>query len=151
MRILFVCTGNTGRSAMAETIFKAKIRDHRNPMIRKIEVASAGIRADQGDGPEKLAHDVLKKQGLSLLGHTASLFVQEMVKEYDLILTMEARHRDTIVKGYNAPKERAFLLTEFVDDEGDIDDCWGREKEVYEACASRLSILIERVIEKLSK
>ncbi|MGY5877375.1 MAG: low molecular weight protein arginine phosphatase [Candidatus Thorarchaeota archaeon] len=148
MRVLFVCTGNTGRSAMAAGIFRKLTNNHSNMRVRMLRVGSAGIHAQSGEDPEKLAKEVMKEKQVSLDIHTATQVTQKLLEKYDLILTMETQHRETLLKDYNASPEKTFLLTEYVGETGDIADCHGHEKEVYVECADKLFHLVELLVKK---
>jgi len=151
MRVLFVCIGNTGRSAIAENIMKAQIASHEDPFVREMEISSAGINANEGDAAEEGAIKVMTEKGISLQEHSATQVTPTLIERFDLVLAMEAKQRQALIEKYNANPDRVYLLTEFVGDHGDIEDCWGQKKKVYSKCYAKIESLTDKVIIKISK
>ncbi len=144
-----MCTGNTGRSAMAENIMKAEVARSKDSNIQGIQVSSAGLHAHEGEKAENLAVEVMGERGIVLDDHTATQVTQELLESFDLILTMESKHRDKLIQEYNASEEKTHLLTEFAGEQGNVEDCWGHSKESYESCVNRLIHLIENLIRRI--
>ncbi|MDF2616822.1 MAG: protein tyrosine phosphatase, partial [Sedimentibacter sp.] len=94
MNILLVCTGNTCRSSMAEGIFKQMLIDLN---IENINVSSAGLSAFEGDKANQKSIDVLKNKGIDISKHSARQLTGEIIKRSDLILTMTAAHKMSIL------------------------------------------------------
>ncbi|MDH5235764.1 MAG: RpiB/LacA/LacB family sugar-phosphate isomerase, partial [Gemmatimonadota bacterium] len=91
MRLLFVCTGNTCRSAMAEAIAR-RLAASRG--LEDVTVQSSGTSAWEGAPASDGALLVALEQGLDLNGHRARVLSKEIVAEADLILVMSTHHRD---------------------------------------------------------
>ena len=84
MNILFVCTGNTCRSAMAAAIMdKIAVENDLDVFIE-----SAGIFAEDGQGASENAIKALMKYGIDLSGHRTQPVTEDLIKQCDLILTM---------------------------------------------------------------
>src|SRR5690606_20371361 len=84
MQLLFVCTGNTCRSPMAEAIARAAVADRQVD----VQVGSAGTSAWEGAPASDGALLVALEQGLALEGHRARTLSRELVADADLVLTM---------------------------------------------------------------
>ncbi len=144
-KILFVCTGNTCRSPMAEGFFK-KILSRKAK--EKIKVKSAGTGVIANSKPSKFAIKVMREKGIDISSHRAIPLTSEIVKEFDLILTMEERHRQRVINLFPFATEKAWLLTEFISGKReDILDPAGEYLNIYR----ELSLLIEKEMRKLLK
>ena len=104
MKILFVCTGNTCRSSMAEAILKAH---------GGFEVRSAGLAADQGSKASPHAVRVVAAQGLDMSQHRANLINELLVEWADLILAMTRRHKVAIEEQFPKSRGKVYTLKEF--------------------------------------
>lgn len=157
-RILFVCTGNTCRSIMAEAIFKDCLKNE-NIRNESFTVWSAGIHAQAGEPASLYSRDVLRdKWGIDIKGHCARLLSGEDVKRADLILTMTASHKFTVVSLFPETRNKTFTLKEYVEgicgENGekavDISDPYGGGIQVYEACADEIKELVGCLNKKLN-
>lgn len=146
-RILFVCTGNTCRSSMAEALARKILEDKENKE-RDIEVASAGIAAFPGMPAADQAVEVLSEYGIDLKGHCAALLTPEAVQEADLVLTMTGSQRDRVRAMVPGSENKVFTLGEYAGEEEDIQDPVGQPVEVYRECARKLKNLLDRILSK---
>ncbi len=128
--ILFVCTGNTCRSPMAEGIF--------NSMNKNAVAASAGIFAENGAMATPNAVFAASNEGADIKNHSASLLTKEMLDGADLVLTMTQSHKRRL-----PADEKIMTFAEFVGADIEIADPYGGDKETYIKCAKQIKKLIE--------
>jgi protein-tyrosine-phosphatase len=156
VRLLFVCTGNTCRSPMAEGLASKILQ--RLKLTEKIDVFSAGIAALPGAPASSEAHSVLFRQGLDLSGHKARQLTKEMINDADLILTMTAAQKQLLQEFFPDMAEKIFIVKEFAehpqDMEGerfsyDIADPYGKSEAVYQQCAEELAQAIEKIFKNI--
>ena len=106
--ILFVCTGNSCRSVMAEGLFKKLIEDRKD-----FHVGSAGVGAADGYGASDETLRVMKKHGIDMSDHKSRGITAAMVRTADKIFVMENMHRDAILEEWPEAAEKTHLLTEY--------------------------------------
>ncbi|MBA4495947.1 low molecular weight protein arginine phosphatase [Paenactinomyces guangxiensis] len=108
MRVLFVCTGNTCRSPMAEAILKKIAGDKQ----LEVEVRSAGVSAVNGSPASGNATRVLKEKGIDH-SHRSQIVETELVNWADLILTMTRNHKILIISDFPECADKVFTLKEY--------------------------------------
>ena len=159
--ILFVCTGNTCRSAMAEGIFK-KILKERKEDNSSFNILSAGISALPGISPTPEAIKVMSEQGIDISRHHAQELREEIIKKADLILVMANKHKEYVHKEFPFAQNKTFLLKKFTlnnktennkknERNYEIIDPIGRKIEFYRIIARELKENLEKILDKIIK
>jgi len=112
-RILFVCSGNTCRSPMAETLLRSMLEARLGRLPSGLEVTSGGVSAVPGASPTVQAVMVMAERGLDLSTHKARQVTADMVRQADLVLTMTRSHREALLKLAPEAAGRVFVLNEY--------------------------------------
>lgn len=147
-KIMFICTGNICRSAMAEKMMAKMIKEHN----KDIEVFSCGVFAENGDLPTDEAIEVMKEHNIDLTTHKATNIINSNIKEMDLILCATLSHKYSVIQMYPELKDKVFTIKEYVDGPSnnmDIKDPWGYNIIVYRNCAKELESYIDKIIKKI--
>lgn len=144
MRILFVCTGNTCRSPMAEAILK-DISDQRG---LNIEVDSAGLFAVEDQAASLEAIEIVDNQVIK--NHRSKMLTKELVDWSQLILVMTKSHLNMLRESYPQAKKKAHLLLDYSGyGNNDIRDPFGASLEEYKRVKLELEDAIYSLLEKI--
>ena len=147
--VLFVCTGNSCRSVMAEYLLKNKIKGREN-----IEVFSAGTAVFIRSTASAETISVLREESIDAMGHVSQPINTILLKQSDLIFVMTRTHREQVLERVPAVEKRVYLLKEFANipptSQADLDipDPIGSAHQAYQQCLSIIKEAVDR-IEKL--
>lgn len=147
MRLLFVCTGNTCRSALAEALARKVIIERG---LADVEVSSAGTSAWDGAPASDGALLVGMERGLDLSQHRAQMLTRELVEKADLVLAMGPHHLERIEA--LGGSGRSYLLTDYASygsSARPVTDPIGGELDVYRATADELDQEVRRTFDRL--
>ncbi len=146
MNILFVCTGNTCRSPMAEGYLKELIRkSDRND----IAVLSAGLMAGPSQKASLHSFEILKEQGIDISGHQSRQVIPDFLKASDLVLTMTESQKMMLTHQFPEESAKIKTLAEFAELEGEIVDPFGGDRFQYEKAAHEIRVRVEKSWEKI--
>jgi protein-tyrosine phosphatase len=153
MLVLFVCTGNTCRSPMAELLMKARLAECLKCSIDELEehgvvVMSAGIAAAPGCPPSSEAVQVMRDQNLDLSRHEAQPLTEQLVRHADLVIPMTHSHMQSIVERWPGAADRTCVL---MPDKTDVSDPIGQTIGAYRHCAAQISGALKHHCERLAR
>ena len=142
-KIVFVCTGNTCRSPMAEALAKSIFESHGLDII----VRSAGVSTGDGYPASENAIAAMLEENIDLQAHKSTQISREILADASLVLTMTKGHLSEVRS--ICPEASAFTLGEYAMTDSDISDPFGDSLEVYRECAAQIKELIMVSLSKI--
>ena len=135
-KIMFICSGNTCRSPLAEGLFKKYLKDNN---ITDIQVGSAGVGAFPGDDVSINSILVAGSRGVDISGHRARNINPEHLLTTDLFCCMSDSHKQVLLR--HCDENKIVVL--------DVADPYGRPIEVYEECAKQIESKFPEILCKI--
>ena len=155
MNIMFVCTGNICRSAMAHHLLEKRLKDLK---IENVKVYSCGVNAYNGEKSTYEAKYIMKKYyDVDLEKHRSTNIKNSNIKDMDLVLCATKYHKQDVLELYPELEGKVFTMKEYVKydkqnhDKIDIADPWGYDKETYLECSKEISDVIELLLKIIQK
>ena len=140
-KILFVCTGNTCRSPMAEIILKSKLK---NIGIKNIKVSSAGIYTEDGLKMSENSFQALKLMGYKPYGFKSKKLTRQMLEKSDVIICMSDSHKNAL-NGY----KNVYTISQ-ITGQHNVDDPYGGNINVYIKTSHQIedacNIILEQIL-----
>lgn len=150
MKVLFVCTGNTCRSAMCEAYFNSLSR--KNGTDGRIVAQSAGTDAWEGEESSPFTRTALAPYHTDIADHSARRLTREMLEEADLIVPMTASHQARILRMLPEAANRVRLLGSFREGPAhDVSDPYGGTEEIYSMCFADMKGPLDNMYRELMK
>ena len=146
-RVLFVCTGNTCRSPLAEAILHRELSDP-----ERFHVASAGAFASEGSSASAGSLEVARENGLDLETFASRRLTADEVDASDLILVMEPGHRSAVLGLSPQADLKTQLLGELAGEQGwdgAVPDPFGGNLESYRQTFRRIEELVRSGLDRI--
>lgn len=143
--VLFVCTGNTCRSPMAEALFRDLVRERAD-----YQVASAGVAAAPGMPASKHTAALLKERGLDLSSFQSRMLDRQTLAQATHVFAMSSHHMAAIVDEFPEEADKVYLVSEFAAEDAlrgrDVSDPFGQGRSAYEETLRSLEKMLPSLL-----
>ena len=137
MKIIFVCSGNTCRSPMAECAFEEMLKEEG---VTGVTVESRGVVANVGADISENAKKALENMDIPIKEHVATQITIEDIQNADLVICMTERHK---MRLGSLPK--VFTLGQMTGC-GDIVDPYGKDEATYRECLAGILAALKKLL-----
>ena len=150
---VFVCTGNTCRSPLAEGLFKKKLADRLGCTMEELPrrgflVTSAGLAAMMGGAAADEAVEVARTYGADLSGHVSRPLTPDLAAQADYLVAMTRSHLMALAGSFAIAGARPRLLSPTGED---VSDPIGGEEQVYRDCAEQIWNCLDHLTTELTQ
>jgi len=142
--ILFVCSGNTCRSVMAEHLLRKRLGE----IGLSARLESAGLWAVEGEPASEYVQTLLNRLGVEGVCHRSRRVTTGQVDEADLIVVMTESHRQQLLARFPRAEGKVRLLKEYdrASDGGDLSDPLGGDAGSYEAIRNAIEHALPELV-----
>jgi len=140
--ILFVCTGNTCRSPLAENLLRHKAGE-------RYQVKSAGVAAFPGGDATSHVKSLLQEKGIEM-NHSSQMVTPELLDWADIVLTMTEGHKALLMDHFPEKADYIFTLKEYVNQSAadvNVMDPYGGSLETYRETMKELDALLDKLLQ----
>lgn len=140
---------------MAELLFKKMVSDamkndsSKKAVLANLEITSSGIAPVPGLNTAPGTVKTLREEGIEASGHRARRLTPDDVKEADIVLVMEKRQKQEVLRIAGSGEEKIFALNEFAGTGGDIFDPFGHSIEIYTECKNMIKEALNNLLNKI--
>jgi protein-tyrosine-phosphatase len=142
--VIFICTANICRSPMAMGLFRKEVDDD-----LEWRIESAGTWSIEGQPAASNTQEVLAQRNIDISGHRSRSLSGKLLREFNLILTMEEGHKEAIGVEFPEVSNRVYLLSEMIGEIFNIEDPIGGPVEHFELTAQELERIFDRGFQQI--
>lgn len=148
MQMIFVCTGNTCRSPLAEAAWYDLTKDKQN-LVKGLQVSTAGLAPYINEPAAAQTVAIARQWGIDLSGHRATQLDPDVARDTEWLIVMTQEQAEAIKEVYKVKDPNVMLLGSFCNDARfgeDIADPHGGSQEAYEACAEHIRCGVQGLV-----